>query len=103
MKVLDTIAKTRDAVSVGRVFGEPYEKDGLTIIPAAFVSGGGGGGEAESGDSGGGFGLIGFPVGAYVVKDGEVRWQPAVNVNLIAVVALLTLRTVLRIRHHKRR
>jgi uncharacterized spore protein YtfJ len=30
----------RDAVTVKRVFGEPYERNGVTVIPAASVVGG---------------------------------------------------------------
>lgn len=37
-------AGTREAITVRRVFGEPVEQDGVTIVPAAFVRGGGGGG-----------------------------------------------------------
>ena len=40
---LQDVLKTADAISVRRVFGEPYEKDGLTVIPVASVAGGGGG------------------------------------------------------------
>jgi len=32
---------------VKRVFGEPYEKNGVTVIPAARVQGGAGGGGGE--------------------------------------------------------
>ena len=35
MEVQEVIGQARDALTVKRVFGEPYEKDGLTIIPAA--------------------------------------------------------------------
>jgi hypothetical protein len=35
MEVQEVIAQARDALTVKRVFGEPYEKDGLTVIPAA--------------------------------------------------------------------
>jgi len=35
MEVQDVIAQARDTMTVKRVFGEPYEKDGVTIIPAA--------------------------------------------------------------------
>ena len=42
------------------------------------------------------------PVGVYVVKDGEVSWQPSIDVmrivlggQIVAVVALLTLRRLL--------
>ena len=36
-------------MSVHRVFGEPYEKDGATIIPVAKVAGGAGGGSGDPG------------------------------------------------------
>jgi uncharacterized spore protein YtfJ len=48
MEVQDVIAQARDALTVKRVFGEPYEKDGVTIIPAATVQGGAGGGSAAT-------------------------------------------------------
>ena len=35
MEIQDVIAQARDTLTVKRVFGEPYEKDGVTIIPAA--------------------------------------------------------------------
>jgi hypothetical protein len=33
MEVHNVIAQARDALTVKRVFGEPYEKDGVAIIP----------------------------------------------------------------------
>jgi uncharacterized spore protein YtfJ len=106
MNVEEVIAKAQDAITVKRVFGEPYEKDGVTIIPAAKIGGGGGGGGGEGpqgGGSGSGFGFGGQPVGAYVVKDGVVRWQPAldltgiiVRAQTIVIVALLVFRAVAR-------
>ena len=47
MEIQDVIAQARDTLTVKRVFGEPYEKDGVTIIPAARVQGGAGGGSGE--------------------------------------------------------
>ena len=47
MEVQDVIAQARDTMTVKRVFGEPYEKDGVTIIPAARVQGGAGGGSGD--------------------------------------------------------
>ena len=90
MQVQDVIGQARDALTVKRVFGEPYEKDGVTFIPAATVGGGGGGGsghdkEGQEGE-GGGFGLQGRPSGAYVIRDGEVSWRPAIDVNRIAPI-----------------
>jgi uncharacterized spore protein YtfJ len=113
MDVQEVIDRARDAMTVKRVFGDPYEKNGVTVIPAAVVRGGagGGGGEGPAGEGRGegtGFGLSARPAGAYVIKGDDVRWQPAVDVNrvilgsqLIALVALLTVRAVMRARHQK--
>ncbi|HEX4908459.1 MAG TPA: spore germination protein GerW family protein [Actinomycetes bacterium] len=110
MDVQELTAQARDALTVKRVFGEPYEKDGLTIIPAARVQGavGGGSGEDPQGQgkgSGGGFSVTARPVGAFIVRDGELTWQPAMDVTrivlggqLVAIVALLTLRSILKAR-----
>ena len=106
MNVSDTIAQARDAITVKRVFGEAYEKDGVTVIPAAWVAGGGGGGsgskEAEQGE-GGGFGVAAFPVGAYIIKDGDVTWRPAINVNMLILSAFFTIRTIVKARARRRR
>jgi hypothetical protein len=32
----------QDAIAAKRVYGEPAERDGVTVIPAVFVRGGGG-------------------------------------------------------------
>jgi uncharacterized spore protein YtfJ len=93
MDIEETIAKARDAITVKRVYGAPYERDGVTVIPAAAVGGGGGGGSGEgpeSGQSGGGagFGLGARPVGAYVISEGRVRWEPAIDVSQIVTRAL---------------
>ena len=87
----------RDAISVNRVFGDPIETDGATIIPAAKVGGGGGGGGDNEENGGGGFGIGAKPVGVYVVKDGDVSWQPAVDANrIIAFAFVLGLVVALR-------
>ena len=110
MEAHDVIAQARDALTVKRVFGEPYEKDGVTIIPAARVQGGAGagGGEDSRGQgkgSGSGFGMTAHPVGAFIIRDGELSWRPAVDVNrivlggqVVAVVALLMVRSIIKAR-----
>jgi uncharacterized spore protein YtfJ len=103
MNVTEMLEGARDAMSVKRVYGDPIEREGLTIVPAADVRGGaGGGGDAEN-NGGGGFGLTARPVGIYVVKNGEVQWEPAVDVNRISImgiaagiVALLVLRSIVK-------
>lgn len=110
MEVQEVIAQARDTLTVKRVFGEPYEKDGVTIIPAARVQGGAGGGRGEDPKgqgkgSGSGFGMTASPVGAFVLRQGELSWRPAVDVNrivlggqVVAIVALLTVRAIIRAR-----
>ncbi len=102
MDVLDAIGQARDAITVRRVYGEPYQEEGVTIIPAAHVMGGGAGGSGPEGQgSGSGFGLRAHPAGAWVIKDGEARWKPAIDVNrivfmaqIVAIVFLLTIRSL---------
>jgi uncharacterized spore protein YtfJ len=94
MDVQETISKARDAITVKRVYGDPYEREGVTVIPAAAVGGGAGGGSGEGPDKGqsgggGGFGLGARPVGAYVIEDGKVRWEPAIDVSRIVLQALI--------------
>lgn len=92
MKVDELLARAQDAVSPSKVFSPPYERDGVTVITAARVGGGGGGGSGQDPDGGsegegGGFGLGGRPAGAYVIKDGEVTWMPAIDPNRIVAAA----------------
>jgi uncharacterized spore protein YtfJ len=103
MNVDEMLQGARDAITVKRVYGEPIEREGLTIVPVAAVGGGGGGGSDTESNGGGGFGLAARPVGIYVIKGGEVAWEPAVDVNRLAglgiaagIVALLVLRSVLK-------
>ncbi|GAA1296659.1 hypothetical protein Psi02_13120 [Planotetraspora silvatica] len=123
MEVMKLISRIHDNVTVRRVFGEPITVDGVTVIPVARIAAGGGGGggggpsalpgdpvtdREQAGDrhaegAGAGFGLAATPAGVYVIKEGKVRWEPALDVNrlvvggqIVAVVALLTLRAIVR-------
>ena len=110
MEVSDVIKQARETLTVKRVFGEPYEKNGVTVIPAAKVQGGAGGGDGEGPEgmgrgSGSGFGLNARPVGAFLVRGDDVTWRPAVDLNriilggqVVAIVALLTLRAIVKAR-----
>lgn len=72
----------QDAIAAKRVYGEPVEGEGVTVIPAAAVRGGGGGGGDNENNGGVGFGLTARPVGAYVIgPEGDVRWRPAIDVQ----------------------
>jgi len=102
MNALDTVNQARDAITVRRVYGEPYQEGGVTIIPAAHVMGGGGGGGDTEGNGGSGFGLSARPVGAWIIKDGDAIWRPALDLSrtifmgqLVAIVTVLSLRSIL--------
>lgn len=113
MDVRDILMTGRGAMSASLVFGEPFTKDGVTVIPAARVWGGAGGGDqprskSAPGGHGGGFGVKAKPAGAYVIRGQKVQWMPAVDVNQIVLgcqalaVALLLLRLRRRRRRHGR-
>ena len=85
MDVDELLAQARDAITVSRVFGEPIEEDGVTIVPVAAVRGGGGGGGDAEHNGGGGFGIAARPVGVYVIHGGEVTWRPAVDPMRLAL------------------
>ena len=95
MDIQEAIGRAQDAITVKRVYGEPYERDGVALIPAAEVRGGAGGGGGadatnESTGSGGGYAINARPVGAYVIEGGRVRWEPVVDVTAIAVRVMAT-------------
>jgi uncharacterized spore protein YtfJ len=95
MNVTEVLSAAKDAITVKRVYAEPYEKDGLTVIPAAVVGGGAGGGTGQDDKGqeggGGGFGMSGRPAGAFVIKDGQVDWRPAFDPNRIVVMVGLVV------------
>jgi uncharacterized spore protein YtfJ len=128
MDVQELLAQARDQMTVKRVFGDPIERNGTTVIPVANVMGGvgaGGGdtatlrsprgeasGDGSAEDAGGvpggsgygaGYGLRATPAGVYVIRGGEVEWQPAVDVarlalqrTVVAVIAILAARSVVK-------
>jgi uncharacterized spore protein YtfJ len=104
---LDVI-RTTVADMADKVYADPVRQDGVIVIPAATVGAGGGGGGGANGPEGteagggGGFGLSAKPAGAFIIRDGKVRWRPVVDVNrvilgaqAVAVAALLVARAVI--------
>lgn len=101
----------KDVATVRQVYGEPYEKGDVTVVPVAAVYGGGGGGsgtqsgpnDSEQNGSGAGLGFVARPAGVYVITGDDVTWKPALNVNLIiAGGQLLALAVIMGLRRSLR-
>jgi uncharacterized spore protein YtfJ len=97
MNPQQVLASAQDVMTARRVFGDPIQADGTTIIPVAVLRGGGGGGGVGD-NSGVGFGVMARPAGVFEVRAGAVTWRPAIDVNriilggqLVAITALLTI------------
>lgn len=96
MKVEELFTRVKDSVEARMVYADPVENNGMVVIPAARVLAGGGGGDGQDErgrrGEGGGLGFSARPVGAYVIADGKLRWEPAVDVNrLMAVVGTVAV------------
>ncbi|WP_086853390.1 hypothetical protein [Amycolatopsis kentuckyensis] len=91
MNLGQVVSAARDVFSARLVYGEPVERDGTVVIPAAAVYGGGGGGEDGTGAlpvrEGAGLGVFARPVGAFVVRGETVTWVPAVDLTRLGLVA----------------
>ena len=113
MELPEVLGRPADAAQVRRVFGDPIERDGVTIVPTASVRGGAGGGggrgrspkqeEGEGEGIGGGYGFMARPAGVFVIHGDQVDWRPALDLGkvilggqLVAVTLSLVLRSILR-------
>jgi uncharacterized spore protein YtfJ len=103
MNTQQILVGAQEAMTARRVFGDPIHADGVTLLPVAIVGGGGGGGSKGTEEGGVGFGLSARPAGVFVVRDGDARWRPAIDVNrvilggqLVAVAAILTVGPIVR-------
>jgi len=117
--MLDSVQEVIDGAQARKVFGEPIERDGMTVVPVAKVQGGGGAGgggvtqgmhagepgtgEGVGSGGGAGVGVMAKPLGVYVIRGGKVSWRPALDLNkvilggqVVLALALLTLRTYLK-------
>jgi len=97
-EVLGRLAEhTGSRASVSAVFGDPVDREGVTIIPVARVGFGFGGGvgrgrrQSEIGQGGGGGGALAAPVGYIEIKGGNALFRPIRNPLADAVVPLAML------------
>ncbi len=113
---LAEIMRRAGNAGASRSFGEPIERGGVTVIPVALVGGGGGGGEDERPrsptvedehegrrSSGGGWGGFSYPLGAYVIANGDVRFVPAWDVTRIAVALLGLVKAISKLVEGRRK
>lgn len=97
-------------VTIGDLFGEPFERAGRTVLTAASVEriggfgygggeGAGPGGEAGGGSGGGGGGTLrARPVAVIEVSDAGVRVEPIIDFTNVLVTALLAVAAFLSLR-----
>lgn len=92
---------------VQAVFGEPVERNSVTVIPVARVRwgvGGGGGSAPEGAGSGGGGGVAADPIGYIEITAGGASFRPigrpfgAAAIIAVAVAAAIVLRALARLR-----
>jgi uncharacterized spore protein YtfJ len=84
------------AAKAATVFGEPVERDGITVIPVAKARWGFGGGAGRRSDedgAGGGGGAQVTPVGFIQLKNGAAEFRPIRTTSLtwMIVAGLATL------------
>ncbi|WP_051684109.1 hypothetical protein [Blastococcus sp. URHD0036] len=87
-------------------FDRPVERDGATVIPAMAVRTHSATRADGAGPDGRGFDAAmsgGRPLGAFVVRDGRVRWHPVVDVTRLLTTAEIGVAAVLVARQLARR
>jgi uncharacterized spore protein YtfJ len=82
------------SVQSANIFGQPVERDGVTVVPVAkaswgFGGGGGSGGEGTPGagtGSGGGGGVSVKPVGFIELSGGQAQFRPIREVDEVKII-----------------
>jgi len=83
-------------------FDPPVERDGATVIPAMAVRTHSATHADGAGPDGRGFDAAmsgGRPMGAFVIRNGKVRWHPVVDVTRVLTTAEIVVGAVLVARH----
>ncbi|GAA2013487.1 hypothetical protein [Microbacterium ulmi] len=78
------LAQQTASIGVTSVYGEQQDVDGVRLVPVAIAGHGFGGGSDDEGNGGGGGGGWAVPVGAYIRKGDDLRFEPNI-VSLLAV------------------
>lgn len=77
------LGKQTASLGVKSVYGEQQDVDGVRLVPVAISWSGFGAGESPEGSGGGGGGYA-APIGAYIRKGDDLRFEP----NIIALLAV---------------
>lgn len=78
------LGKQSASFGVKSAYGEQVDVDGVRIVPVAITWSGFGGGSDEAGNGGGGGGGYAVPLGAYVRRGGDLRFEP----NIVSFLAV---------------
>ncbi|WP_162054241.1 GerW family sporulation protein [Pontibacter pamirensis] len=99
--------KLGGAANAARIYGEPVERNGFTVIPvskAVYGFGGGAGMKTGEEGSGGGGGMVLTPVGYIEISEGSTRFRsikdPQTIIKIFAisgVLVMLTARSITKI------
>jgi hypothetical protein len=78
------LGKQSASLGVNSVYGDQVDVDGVRLVPVALSWSGFGAGEDEAGNGGGGGGGVAVPLGAYIRRGDDLRFEP----NLVSLLAV---------------
>lgn len=78
------LGKQTASLGVTSAYGEQQDVDGVRLVPVALSWSGFGAGDDGNGANGGGGGGVAIPVGAYIRRGDDLRFEP----NLVSLVAV---------------
>lgn len=94
------LGKQAASFGVTSIYGEQQDVDGVRFIPVAISWSGFGGGSDDAGNGGGGGGGAAIPIGAYIRRGDDLRFEPnvvslaAVAIPFLCVAGFVTIRTI---------
>ena len=78
------LSKQSASLGVTSAYGEQQDVDGIRLVPVALTWTGFGGGSDEAGNGGGGGGGYAVPLGAYIRRGDDLRFEP----NIVSFLAV---------------
>ncbi|WP_308491076.1 hypothetical protein [Microbacterium terrisoli] len=78
------LGKQVASLGVDAAYGTQQDVDGIRLIPVALTWSGFGGGSDEAGNGGGGGGGYTVPIGAYIRRGDDLRFEP----NIVSFLAV---------------